>query len=506
MRKRSLPLYCSRFIALMAFFVLLSAATMAQLVTGAGFENAKVPAQPVGWVVTNTNNAQWQSLEAIGYDGNEYAGNKCMYLEKSYYGDQSDAWLISPAFTLEAGKKYSISFYYKNQSYLENDLQVTLGDDTLPAAQTKIIWSSNFKTNYYSKAQVNYTATKTGTVYLGFHAITPATYTYMYIDNFKVEAVNCFEPLEIEVNKTKVNGASFSWQNGGSSNRYEYGVSNKEVPPANTSFTDSSSLTLTTLSTATPYYLYVRSVCGKGVYSNWAVKAFTTDYDTAGIATLECGTKFENNFLAKPGLYLQPFCGDVFFGGEFFHKFIPAETGMYTLNAYSVNTGQQMVYGYKDATLGAGPDGWTCIGNSFGNRQKISFGPLQAGKTYLILEKAKAAPKYPSSYKYGIDCPTTNTLIQSASSAAIATNSSVKMQVYPNPVADKLTLTVTETKACRYQISLTGMGGNVLSSFAKDIANGSNQILINMANVRAGMYILKIQTPSGTQYQKIIKQ
>ncbi len=110
-----------------------------------------------------------------------------MYLADSYYGDSSDAWLMSPSFSFEPGKKVQPFVYYKNQLSNTNLLNLTPGKDTLPASQTDIIWQHTVTNTSYIKAQINYTATKTGIKHIAFHCTTPVTYTYLYIDNFEAK-------------------------------------------------------------------------------------------------------------------------------------------------------------------------------------------------------------------------------------------------------------------------------------------------------------------------------
>lgn len=388
----------------LAGIIFVTFSTSAQTLLYSGFEDAVIPDPPPGWVVSNTGTVKWESLKAPIGGGNQFEGRYCMFLQNGGNGSTADAWLISTPVSFEAGKKYSISFYFKNQSFTINKFQVTLGNEALPDAQTEIIYEKAYKNNFYAKAQINYTAKESGTKYIGIHAITPKTYTYMYIDDFKVSAVSCFEPLSPTIIQEKTTSVVAKWTAPVDGTQFEYGISDTISQPKKTMLTTENFASLTPLKPATHYYFYVRTVCAPGENSSWAVQDFSTSYDTAGIEILNCRRPFSNNFRANTGLYIQDYCGEVFFGKEFFHKFIPTETGMYNLNIYSVNTGQFMSFLYKDAALGAGANDWTCIGsaNDFGG--KYTFGPLIAGKEYLIMEKARAAPGLPSSYSYGIDC------------------------------------------------------------------------------------------------------
>lgn len=370
-----------------------------------GFENAPVPAPPPGWKVENTGHAKWQSLKNTGEGGNAYAGLKCMYLANSFFGDQSDAWLISPAMQVEAGKKYSISFYYKNQVDNANRLEVTIGNDTTAASQTVVIWKNKFTTTYYTEAQINYTATETGTKYFALHCTTPTTYTYLYVDNFLAREVSTFESPDLQISEVTTTSAHASWKRIGAAAQYLYGYSETMSPPANPMTTSSTDAILTGLQPATKYYLYVKTLGKNGIYSSWAIKQFSSAYDTANIETLACGERIHNGFKAIDGLYLNVICEKIYFGKEFFHKFIPSQSGYYNFNVIAVNTGQTMEFAYKDASLGAGPEDWNCIGSGFGDfGGKATFGPLVAGKEYLILEKPLASPGYPSSYMYQVEC------------------------------------------------------------------------------------------------------
>ncbi|MEP6845432.1 MAG: T9SS type A sorting domain-containing protein [Panacibacter sp.] len=382
-----------------------SSGTFGQVLIHSGFENAQVPDPPAGWSVSNTGNANWKSLKNFMGSGNAFKGQKCMFLDGSYYGDQSDAWLYTPTFQMEAGKKYSISFYYKNQVNGSNTMKVSLGSDATPSSQTEIVWDKKFDDILYSKGQINYTATETGIKVVSFHCITPKTTVYIYIDEVTIKEVSCFEPLNIEVKNIATGSADFSWDPVAETQGYIYGISDTLVPPTNTRAIANNKVTISGLKTAKKYYLYVRSACSPGRASDWAIKEFATAYDASSIERLMCGERISKSFQATFGLYLDKYCGSIYLSREFFHKFTPATSGYYNLDVFSVNTGQYMKFMYKEASAGAGPNGWKCIISDVGDfGGKASFGPLEAGKEYIIMEKARAAVSFPSSYSYAIEC------------------------------------------------------------------------------------------------------
>lgn len=391
--------------SLFLVFLLTHSSANAQVLLQETFETAVVPDPPPGWVIEKVGKPKWQSLEAVGYDGNEYEGDRCMYLDGAGSGDQADTWLISPSFGLTAGKKYNISFYYKNQSNNQNRMQVTIGNAQDAASQTQILWDTYFTDNIYKKGQINFTATESGTKYIAFHGATKSLLTYVYLDLVMVKQVLVFEPTNLSTSNIGTTYVDAKWNKAEGAVKYEYGVNDRMHPPRKTSFTTSTSATLSPLQPQSKYFLYVRSVNKNNEVSDWAVQRFVTAYTTVGIENMNCGQKIaNNNFIAGEGLYLDQYCDGTYFSREFFHKFTPTVTGKYNLDVFSVNTGQTVGFLYKEASLGAGPEGWNCIGSS-NYQAKISFGPLKAGTEYLIMEKPRAAPGFPSSYSYGIECP-----------------------------------------------------------------------------------------------------
>ena len=388
-------------------FLLLCTQLVKAQVLQSGFEDAVPPNPPPDWTKTNTGSANWQSLQAgVGETGNAYEGRTCMFLADFDYAGKSDAWLAAPAYSFEAGKKYSISFYYKNQSANFNSLQLTLGTGTAPASQTNVLWENTFNNTAYAKAQINFTATETGTRYVAIHANTDTTYTYVYIDNFRIASVDVFEPLNPTISSIGLSTATATWSTVPGAASYEYGVSTSaSTAPSSTSFATDTTAAITGLQNATSYYFYVRTIAPGNQHSDWAVKSFATAYNLDTTPVLSCGSYYENSFVGGFGIYNMTLCDYQPTGKEFFHKFIPTNTGYYNLNAYAVNTGQTVIYAYKDSADGSGPDGWACIGNTslFGGA-KYTFGPLQAGRTYYIMEKNLRPVTLGTYYAYSIDC------------------------------------------------------------------------------------------------------
>ncbi len=75
-----------------------------------------------------------------------------------------------------------------------------------------------------------------------------------------------------------------------------------------------------------------------------------------------------------------------------------------------------------------------------------------------------------------------------------------QVTVYPNPVSNSLQVLLSDNMATQ-QISITDMLGNTV----KQVSVGSNQVSINISDLNAGLYLLRIETIEGITIKKIIK-
>lgn len=81
------------------------------------------------------------------------------------------------------------------------------------------------------------------------------------------------------------------------------------------------------------------------------------------------------------------------------------------------------------------------------------------------------------------------------------------LKVYPNPVKNDLTVSITDTVAGKYQFVLYDMLGKTVVTKSADIIVGNQTITLPMINVAKGIYILKVIDGKGNiiAKQKIMK-
>ncbi len=85
---------------------------------------------------------------------------------------------------------------------------------------------------------------------------------------------------------------------------------------------------------------------------------------------------------------------------------------------------------------------------------------------------------------------------KSSGSVALNTLSSEELQVYPNPVSDKLTVKFGESA----RVSFLNLSGSVV----KTVQVTSSEPLVDVSALARGVYLLKVETAKGTSTQSLV--
>jgi hypothetical protein len=100
---------------------------------------------------------------------------------------------------------------------------------------------------------------------------------------------SCISPTALAITGVSTNSANFSWAAAVPvpSSGYEWAVTTSSTPPASGASTSLTTSSTSSLLPATTYYLHVRSDCGAGIFSPWAIStAFTTNCNADNIPYL----------------------------------------------------------------------------------------------------------------------------------------------------------------------------------------------------------------------------
>jgi hypothetical protein len=80
------------------------------------------------------------------------------------------------------------------------------------------------------------------------------------------------------------------------------------------------------------------------------------------------------------------------------------------------------------------------------------------------------------------------------------------INISPNPVSDKCKVTVSAQKPEQAGIELYAINGELVFRVEKNLIAGKNEIVLDIENLKPGLYILNITTSTGISSMKIIKQ
>ncbi len=113
--------------------------------------------------------------------------------------DNGEVWAITSCFQLEAGKNYSVKFFYKPGSLLTpQDFTVAYGNMQSKGAMTNILWSETGLTNSeYKEVAISFSPSTTGSYYFGFNNAT--TFSGGFSDYIQLDDIEIKELLDNDV-------------------------------------------------------------------------------------------------------------------------------------------------------------------------------------------------------------------------------------------------------------------------------------------------------------------
>jgi len=77
--------------------------------------------------------------------------------------------------------------------------------------------------------------------------------------------------------------------------------------------------------------------------------------------------------------------------------------------------------------------------------------------------------------------------------------------IYPNPLVNSTTIYITLNKAQEVTLRIFDMSGRLVKSLAKkEFAEGEHQIVWDAANVKTGIYLLRMETENYSEKRKLI--
>ena len=391
------------------------------------FESVTTPAIPACTSIQNAGTGNnWTTNSPSNY------GFTSKALRYSYNSSNAaNAWFFTQGLTLTTGTTYKLTYKYGSAGFDES-LKVNIGTSPSAAAMITNLADHPLVTTSPLTNTVYFTVPSNDTYYVGYNAYSIADQFYLFVDDINIiVAPTCDGPSGIVASAITQNSATISWTAPAPppASGYDYIYSTSSTPPTGMSTPSGSTgagittTNLTSLTSSTLYYVWVRSVCSGVDKSNWvAMPSFTTSVDCSTAPVLSCATPVTSGNLAVAGGLLNDgTCGFSTPGNEKLYSFTSTTAGSYTLNITNVNGGFGYIdYQFKLASAGCGAGGWTCIGD------RSSVGTttftLAAATQYFILLDAESASST-ANHTFQIDCPVACPAPISAAATGITTNS-----------------------------------------------------------------------------------
>ncbi|MFP9100719.1 hypothetical protein ACLI09_16845, partial [Flavobacterium sp. RHBU_24] len=301
--------------------------------------------------------------------------------------------LWTPGFALTAGTHYDFSFYYNTNGTASDYMGFTgdvLANTTASATGATNIGTfitSSVGTAGYTLYTVTFTPTTTATYYFGLSVTSTSSPWYLGVDDFKLDLTPaCASPSGgYTSTSVAVTTATIGWTNPVNvpSTGYEYYYSTTNTAPLDATavvpenIVTTNSASLTSLTTNTKYYWWVRSVCGtdKGL---WASGGSFTTLQVPG--TIDFVDNFEGaaNWTMVNDTQLNKwYIGTAVNNGGSKSLYISDDGGI--TNTYESETEISVTQVYRDITI---PAGTTNLALSFDWK---AFGEVYATDQYDYL-------------------------------------------------------------------------------------------------------------------------
>lgn len=483
--------------------------------------------------VTATSTLTYGSSKWVAASGFANTGSNTA-VKLNLYGTNSGDWLISQPINLGATPGANrIRYRMAVTSYSGTTAQTTLGTH-----QVRIIvstdggttWSNTnvIKTYTGAGAYSNTGQTETidlsaysGNIRIAFVATTASTSPdiYFHIDDFIVEPVpTCMEPdLPVVANVTSAT-ADVSWNVPASlpANGYEYYYStNNTVPVATVPVSGTSTTTSTVLnglSSATTYYVWVRSVCSTSNKSIWSPAAtfittcgptqtYSQNFDTTPVDALpQCWTSigstvgnakvyaYSSSVASAPNaLYI--YSSGTNTGMVSTPEFIGLDTNNATISfkgRANFTVGGNVEIGYltnpADTSTFVVLGTYTASSLSTLDNYSLNIMGVPAGITKLVLKHTGS--------------PANSVLIDNFVyqlgnlSTSEVTTAKNEIKVYPNPFTDILNISdISKVQS----VSVIDLAGRVVKTIEKPSSE------LHLADLKQGMYLVVLQMKDGSQ-------
>lgn len=511
-----------------------------------GFEGTSGTGFPPCW---SKENGDWSTAVTETYN-TPRTGSR--YLRDGWGATNEYMW--TPGFELTAGVSYDFSFYIQGDGYtswavdvFQNTVQNSVGA-TQVGGTTTPSGTGTYVIQPYALVSNTIVPTTTGTYYFAVRVNEPTSIPwYVAFDDFRMEPTpTCVAPAAPTVTDVTVTTATINWTatTPAPADGYDYFVTtdlattpNATTVPTATVGAGVTTDNLTNLTSSTVYNCYVRSRCSATEFSSWS---------DAGLFTTPCAgfdAPFSEDFSTfLPLCWVRAGAGTIATGPTgtdpgiwFADGFLNVgETGAVKVNLYTTNRIGWLITPEMNTTIGNayalsfnyGVTAWgqtTPLAMGSDDTVKVAM-TTDDGLTWTEVHTFNAASNVSNTsqlYTYEFNAPTSQ-----ARFALIATDGTVNdsedydffvdnfameavlstgdftsnsFTAYPNPVKDVLNVSFMQNIS---SVSVL----NILGQQMLFVNVNANKGQVDMSNMPAGTYLVKVTTDSVVKTIKVIKE
>lgn len=262
------------------------------------FDSTPVATIPSCFTISddNSDSVVWQVQNTIA------ASNPNSYHLNTNVATNSDDWFFLPGLILNTGVSYRLKFRYNTTGagLLTESLRVRIGSGpSEPLMSLPLTELPNLINTVYETETVDFTPASTGINFIGFQVFSLNNQSKIVIDDISViVSPTCFEPTNVIVTSVTSTTATVNWVEPFPVplNGYNYFISTSNSQPSG-SVTPTGSVgfgiktvTVTGLTPATLYYIWVRGNCTASDQSVWSLfDSFSTDCAAASVLSVVNG-------------------------------------------------------------------------------------------------------------------------------------------------------------------------------------------------------------------------
>ncbi|ESU19283.1 hypothetical protein FCR2A7T_27080 [Flavobacterium cauense R2A-7] len=450
----------------------------------------------------------WSSSNATTYNTARSGAN---YIRNAWSSTNEYIWTVG--FDLTAGTSYDFSTFVQGDGgtgwvvdMFYNTSASSVGATQLGGSYN-VPGSGTIAIQSYAEVKRTFVPSSSGTYYFAVRVNQPSSSPwYVAFDDFKLELTPaCPSPSGLAVNSITDASASITWT--ATSGNYQYVIDQVATAPAGAGTNlAGETYDAASLNPVTTYYFHVRTDCGSGTYSAWSTVSFTTlatppanDDCTNAVALTPGGVYSDNpvdgtNAGATTSSQTAPTTCFGFSGGDVWYSVVVPASGNITIETGTPVGGgagiDTVITAYSGdcafpTQIGCDDDGATEFAVGF---SKLSLTGQTPGNTILI-----------RAYEYNNDA--VGNFGISAYDASLSTGSfdSASFRAYPNPVKDMLNLSYSSdiTSVEVYNM----LGQNVMTKTLN-----ASQGQIDLSNLNAGNYIVKVTADGLVKTIKVVKQ